>query len=143
MDFPWIPLLFNLALLGVIVFVCHTLNANTGKLIWNGALLFFILSFLAMCLDFTLTMVFASASFHDRTQYESVATRSAWGERFFVYFIPCVVAALLALRFRRLQHRAQARVGDDADATVVRDAPEMAQTSPKPEAKLPLTAAHE
>jgi hypothetical protein len=141
MDFPWIPLLFNLALLGVIVFICHALNANQGKLVWNGALLFFTLNFLAMCLDFTLTMVFASASFHDHTQYESVATRSAWSERFFVYFIPCVVAALLALRFRRLQQLTLIR--ENAEATVNRDASEQAQPSTRQEAKLPLTAAHE
>ncbi|KND61415.1 hypothetical protein BVER_04323 [Candidatus Burkholderia verschuerenii] len=106
MDFPWIPLLFNLALLGVVMFVCRTLNASQGKPVWNGTLLFFIFCFVAMCLDFILTMVFASASFHDRTQYESVATRSAWSERFFVYLIPCIAALLLALRFRRAQQSA-------------------------------------
>ncbi len=53
MDFPWIPLLFNLTLLGVAMFICRTINASQGRLIWNGALVFFIFCFVATSLDFT------------------------------------------------------------------------------------------
>ncbi len=92
MALPWIPLLFNLTLLGVVMLICRTLNAGQGKLIWNGALLFFVFCFVAMSLDFTLTMVFASASFHDHTQYETVASRDAWTERILSYLIPCALS---------------------------------------------------
>ena len=46
---------------------------------------FFVLSFIAMLLDFMLTMVFASASFHERTVYQTFASKNAWGERVLTY----------------------------------------------------------
>ncbi len=134
MAFPWISLLFNLALLGVMMFICHTLNASRGKLIWNGALLFFVFCFVAMLLDFTLTMVFASASFHDHTQYETVASRDAWTERIPSYLIPCAVSMLLALRFRRRQRFALER---EQSAGAGKDSVQI-QTSPYTQSELTL-----
>jgi bacteriorhodopsin len=106
MDFPWIPLFFNFLLLGIVLFVCRTINASHGKLLWNGALIYFVFCFLAMVLDFTLTMVFASASFHDHTQYETVASRMAWAGRFFGYLAPCAVSLVMGLLFRKRQQSA-------------------------------------
>jgi hypothetical protein len=134
MDFPWIPLLFNFTLLVVTLFICRTINVRQGKLMWNGALLFFTLCFLAMSLDFILTMVFASASFHDKTQYESVASRTAWTERVPSYLIPCVISLLLAVRFRRRQRFAAAFEGTSRGD----DAPVKIQTSPYTQSELPL-----
>jgi hypothetical protein len=138
MDFPWIPLLFNLALLCVMLFICRTINASQGKLIWNGALLFFVFCSVAMVLDFTLTMVFASASFHDHTQYESMASRTAWAGRILSYVIPCVLSFLLALRFRKRQRFAAKRAGGTANAAVDADASVVIRTSPYTESELPL-----
>ena len=109
MDFPWFALFFNLFLLGVALFVCRVLNASRGILTWNGALIFLILCVAAMLLDFTLTMIFASAHFHDRTPYDAYGSRTAWSERVFTYLIPCAVSLLLAWRFRRRQRFADAR----------------------------------
>ncbi|MDR5771684.1 hypothetical protein P9250_24280 [Caballeronia sp. LP006] len=135
--FPWLPLLFNLLLLCAVMFVCRTINASHGKLLWNGALVFFIFCFLAMALDFVLTMVFASASFHDHTQYESIATRSKWSERVLSYLIPCVVSALLAQRFRKRQRAALAR---KRRVPTLRnnDAPVSIKTSPYTQSELRL-----
>jgi hypothetical protein len=108
MDFPLLPLLFNLALLGVSLFIGRVINASRGRMAWNGALLFFVCCFVAMLLDFILTMVFASASSHEHTQYESVASRTAWLERVLGYLIPCAISLFLALRFRRRQQFAEA-----------------------------------
>jgi bacteriorhodopsin len=133
MDFPWIAILFSFALLGVTLFVCRTINAAQGKLIWNGALLFFTFCFVAMSLDFTLTMVFASANFHERTQYEVIASRDAWSGRLSSYLIPCAVSLLLALRFRRRQRYARVRDDPDADRETV-----TIQTSAYAQSELPL-----
>ncbi|WP_277183418.1 hypothetical protein [Caballeronia sp. BR00000012568055] len=138
MDFPWIPLLFNLALLGVMLFICRTINASQGKLIWNGAMLFFVLCSLAMVLDYTLTMVFASASFHDHTQYESMSSRTAWAGRILSYVIPCVLSLLLALRFRKRQRFAAKRAGTTASTSIDEDGPVVIRTSPYTESELPL-----
>jgi hypothetical protein len=134
MDFPWLPLLFNLTLLGVVLFVCRTLNASRGALIWNGALVFFIFCFLAMSLDYALTLVFATASFHDRTVYETFASRSAWTERILSYLIPCVVSLLLALRFRRQQRFAL----EQKTTGTASDKPVEIQTSPYTQSELTL-----
>ncbi|SAK53564.1 hypothetical protein AWB83_01408 [Caballeronia ptereochthonis] len=136
MDFPWIPLAFSLTLLGLMLFICRTINASQGMLRWNGALLFFVLCLLAMLLDFTLTMVFASASFHDRTQYDDLASRTAWSERVFTYLIPCAVSLLLALRFRRRRRLAHelargCKPGNREDSLTI-------QTSPYTQSELPL-----
>jgi hypothetical protein len=133
MDFPWIPLIINFLLLGATLFICRTINASQGNLTWNGALVFFTFCLLAMVLDFTLTMVFASASFHDRSEYESVASRTAWSERVFSYLIPCVVSVLLALRFRRRQRFASAsrRRAKESDSVKI-------QTSAYTQSKLTL-----
>jgi bacteriorhodopsin len=133
MDFPWIAILFNFALLGVLLFICRTINAAQGKPIWNGALLFFTFCFVAMLLDFTLTMVFASASFHERTQYEVIASREAWSARILGYLIPCAVSLLLALRFRRRQRYARVRVSAPAGRETV-----TIQTSAYTQSELPL-----
>ncbi|MDR5854283.1 hypothetical protein P9239_12610 [Caballeronia sp. LZ062] len=109
MDFPWIPLFFNLLLLGVVLFACRTANAANKTLNWNGALIYFVFCLLAMVLDFTLTMVFASASFHAHTQYESVGSRGAWSTRVACYLVPCAVSLVLALRFRQRQRVAKPR----------------------------------
>ena len=109
MDFPWLPLAFNLALLGVALFICHTLNASRASLTWNGALLFLVLCTAAMLLDFALTIIFASAHFHERTQYDAFGSRTAWSERILAYVIPCAIALLLAWRFRRRQRFAHER----------------------------------
>ncbi|KIG10359.1 hypothetical protein [Caballeronia concitans] len=118
MDFPWIPLFFNFLLLAIVLFVCRTINASHGKLLWNGALIYFVFCFLAMVLDFTLTMVFASAIFHDHTQYESVASRTAWSGRVLVYLIPCAVSLVMALRFRKRQRFAGSPVRADGGSAV-------------------------
>jgi hypothetical protein len=120
MDFPWIPLIINFLLLGAALFICRTINASQGKPTWNGALVFFIFCLLAMVLDFALTMVFASASFHDRNEYESMASRTAWSERVFSYLIPCIVSVLLALRFRRHQRFALASKGREKESDSVK-----------------------
>jgi uncharacterized membrane protein len=136
MDFPWIPLAFSLTLLGLTLFICRTLNASEGTLRWNGALLFFTLCLLAMVLDFTLTMVFASASFHERNEYESFGSRIAWSERLLTYVVPCAVSLLLAWRFRRRQRLAHAagrggKPGARSDSVQI-------QTSPYTQSELPL-----
>jgi hypothetical protein len=138
MDFPWIPFLFNITVLGVMLFICGTINASQGKLIWNGALLFFVFCSVAMVLDFTLTMVFASASFHDHTQYESFASRTAWAGRVLSYLIPCALSLLLACRFRKRQRFAAKRAGRIANTSVEEDAPVVIQTSPYTKSELPL-----
>jgi hypothetical protein len=103
MDFPWLPLVCNLALLGVALLICRTVNASRGTLTYNGALIFLVLCFAAMLLDFSLTMVFASAHFHERTLYDAFGSRIAWSERVLTYLIPCAISLLLAWRFRRRQ----------------------------------------
>jgi hypothetical protein len=118
MDFPWLPLAFNLTLLGVALFVCRALNASRGTLTWNGALIFLVLCFSAMLLDFMLTMIFASANFHERTTYDSFGSRTAWSERVFTYLIPCAISLLLALRFLRRQRFARGRNPADRDGSV-------------------------
>jgi hypothetical protein len=138
MVIPWIPLFLGFTLLGVTLFACHTVNARYGRLICNGAMFFFAFCFIAMALDFVLTMVFASASFHDRTQYESVASRSAWSGRILSYLIPCVVSLLLALRFRARQRFAKAGGAGQAGSAVQTDASLDIQTSPYTRSKLPL-----
>ena len=109
MDFPWIPLFFNFLLLGTVLFVCRTINASNGNVSLNGALIYFVFCLLATVLDLTLTMVFASASFHSQTHYESAGSRTAWAERVFGYLVPCVVSLALAITFRRRQRFAGAR----------------------------------
>jgi hypothetical protein len=136
MDFSWGPLLFNLTLLGVTLFICGTINARHGRLIWNGALIFFVFDFLAMVLDFMLTMVFASASLYGQTQYESVSSRTAWAARVLSYVIPCVLSLLLALRFRRRQRFAARGTSMVAD----NDAPVVIKTSAYTQSELPLPA---
>lgn len=134
MDFPWLPLAFSLTLLGLTLFICRIINASQGLLRWNGALLFFTLCLLAMLLDFTLTMVFASASFHERTDYESFGSRIAWSERLLTYLIPCAVSLLLAWRFRRRQrlaHRLGSNPGTRGDSVQI-------QTSAYTQSELPL-----
>ncbi|WP_232470920.1 hypothetical protein [Caballeronia hypogeia] len=132
MEISWIPLAFSLSLLALTLFLCRAVNVRQGALQWNGALFFFVLCILAMILDFTLTMVFASASFHDRTEYESLASRTAWAGRVLTYLIPCVVSLLLALRFRRRQRVARGRRTVDAGRPV------QIQTSPYTQSKLTL-----
>mgnify|MGYP007039508662 CR=1 FL=1 len=48
MDFPLLPLAFNLALLGMALFICRTLNASQASLRWNGALIFLVLCIAAL-----------------------------------------------------------------------------------------------
>ncbi|AET88846.1 MULTISPECIES: hypothetical protein [Caballeronia] len=117
MDFPLLPLAFNLALLGMALFICRTLNASQASLTWNGALIFLVLCIAAMLLDFTLTMVFASAHFHERNQYDTFGSRLAWGERIPAYLIPCAISLLLAWRFRRRQQFALGRTNRDERGT--------------------------
>ena len=136
MDFPWLPLAFNLLLLGIALGICRTVNAWDGTLKWNGALLFLILCFVAMLLDFTLTMVFASANFHERTAYESLASKTAWSERIAVYLIPCAISLLLAWRFRRRQRFAR-ELGHDRKAGARDDAVKI-QTSTYTQSELTL-----
>ncbi|WP_250512860.1 hypothetical protein [Caballeronia sp. INDeC2] len=136
MDFPWLPLAFILTLLGLALFICRTLNASLGALKWNGALLFLALCVLAMLLDFTLTMVFASASFHERNQYDSLGSRIAWSERIITYLIPCAISLVLALRFRRRQRFAHKR-GEGRSETE-RDGSVQIQTSPYTQSELTL-----
>ncbi|WP_244158521.1 hypothetical protein [Caballeronia fortuita] len=87
-----------------------------------------------MLLDFTLTMIFASAGFAERTRYDSYGSRIAWSERILTYLIPCVISMLLALRFRRRQHSARepGRLGNDA----ARENPAEIQTFRRTRAKL-------
>lgn len=136
MDFPWLPLAFSLTLLGLTLFISRALNASLGTLKWNGALIFLALCFTAMLLDFVLTMVFASASFHDRTEYESLASKTAWADRVFTYLVPCVVSLMLALRFRKRQrfaHEAtRGRISADRETAV------QIQTSPYTQSELTL-----
>ena len=136
MDFPWFPLTFNLALLGSVLLICRVLNEKQGTLKWNGALLFLVLCFSAMLLDYTLTMVFATASFHERTEYESLASRTAWVARILTYVIPCAVSLLLAWRFRRRQRFA--REMDRSGSSSGRDESVRIQTSPYSESELTL-----
>ena len=100
MNFPWFPLTLNFVLLAVFVFVCNTLNTARRTSMLNGALIFIGFCCLAMLLDFTLTFVFASATTSDRERYIDLSSLSACGERAVAYAIPCVVAAVIALRFR-------------------------------------------
>ncbi|KXU93526.1 hypothetical protein CR51_29310 [Caballeronia megalochromosomata] len=118
MDFPWLPLAFNLTLLGLTLFICRALNASLGVLKWNGALLFLTLCVSAMLLDFTLTMIFASAGFHERTQYDKLGSRIAWSERIITYLIPCTISLLLAWRFRRRQRFAHGRPETEREGAV-------------------------
>jgi hypothetical protein len=100
MNFPWFPLILNFVLLAAAVLICNALNAGRRAPVWNGALLFIGFCVLAMVLDFTLTFVFASATTDDRERYIDLSSLSACGERAVAYAIPCVVAAVMALRFR-------------------------------------------
>jgi len=100
MNFPWFPLILNFVLLGAVVFVCNTLNTGRRASMLNGALIFIGFCCLAMLLDFTLTFVFASATTTDRERYIDLSSLSACGERAMAYAIPCVVATVMALRFR-------------------------------------------
>lgn len=111
MDFSWLPLVFGLCLLAFVMFVCRTVNAACGVPRWNGALFFFALCCLAMLLDFALTMIFASANFYERTEYERYASRGDWGERAVTYLIQLTIALALAVRFRRRQRFARCRAG--------------------------------
>ncbi|SAL64313.1 hypothetical protein AWB71_03733 [Caballeronia peredens] len=134
MDFPWLPLAFSLTLLGLMLFICRTINATHRTLRWNGALLFFALCFMAMLLDFTLTMIFASANFNDHTPYDHLASRTAWSARVLTYLIPCTVSLLLAWRFRRRQRLAldgERRPRGGHDSLQI-------QTSPYSQSELPL-----
>ncbi|KMZ13795.1 hypothetical protein BHUM_02691c [Candidatus Burkholderia humilis] len=133
MDFPWIPLIINFLLLGAALFICRTINASQGNLAWNGALVFFIFCLIAMVFDFTLTMVFASASFHDRSEYETLASRTAWSERIFSYLIPWFVSMLHALRFRRRQRFASVSKRRESGSDAVK-----IQTSPYTQSELTL-----
>ncbi|SAK59161.1 hypothetical protein AWB76_02695 [Caballeronia temeraria] len=136
MDFPWLPLAFILTLLGVMLFVCHALNARDGSLKWNGALIFLALCLSAMLLDFTLTMIFASAGFDTRSPYDNFGSRTAWSERIFAYLIPCAISLLLAFRFRRRQRFARA-LDSDRTSTERGDAVKI-QTSPYTQSELTL-----
>ena len=107
MNFPWFPLILNFVLLAATVLICNTLNTGRREPVWNGALLFIGFCVLAMVLDFTLTFVFASATTADRERYIDLSSLSACGERAVAYAIPCVVAAVMALRFR-LRDRSKA-----------------------------------
>ncbi|KND57675.1 hypothetical protein BSCH_00781 [Candidatus Paraburkholderia schumanniana] len=136
MVFSLIPLAFSLTLLALTLFICRTINASHGVLRLNGALYFFTLCLVAMLLDFALTMVFASASFHDRTEYEGLASRTAWSGRILTYLIPCAISLLLALRFRRRQRLAYGlgrgrKPGHRGDSLAI-------QTSPYTESEMPL-----
>ena|GEM_PF-1076074 len=137
MDFPWLPLAFNLTLLGLALFICRTMNASLGSLTWNGALLFLVLCLSAMLLDFTLTMIFATAGFNARTTYDSFGSRIAWSERILTYLIPCAISLLLALRFRRRQRFARELAGgvnkSDREGSV------QIQTSPYSQSELTLS----
>ncbi|SPB16545.1 hypothetical protein NOV72_03745 [Caballeronia novacaledonica] len=136
MDFPWLPLAFSLTLLGLVLFICRTVNASLGALKWNGALLFLALCLLAMLLDFTLTMVFASASFYERTKYDDFGSRIAWSERIVTYLIPCAISLLLALRFRQRQRFA--RKHGLGRSETGRDDSVQIQTSPYTQSELTL-----
>ncbi|SAK67131.1 hypothetical protein AWB80_03255 [Caballeronia pedi] len=136
MDFPWLPLAFNLTLLGLALFICRALNASQGALTWNGALLFLALCLSAMLLDFTLTMIFASAGFNARTPYDSFGSRTAWSERILTYLIPCAISLLLALRFRRRQRFARALAGRGNKTD--REGSVQIQTSPYSHSELTL-----
>ncbi|WP_321791425.1 hypothetical protein [Caballeronia sp. J97] len=136
MDFPWLPLFFNLALLCLTLFICRTLNAGEGSLRWNGALIFLVLCCLAMVLDFTLTMIFASAAFHERTSYDSFGSRIAWSERILTYLIPCAISLLLALRFRSRQRFSRELGRSRSEAA--REESVQIQTSPYTQSKLTL-----
>ncbi|MFM0321088.1 hypothetical protein [Caballeronia glebae] len=136
MHFPWLPLVFILGLLGFTLFVCRTLNASERSLKWNGALIFLFLCFAAMLLDFTLTMIFASAGFNARTPYDSFGSRIAWSERVVTYLIPGAISLFLALRFRRRQRFARALSHDGAPAE--REGTLQIQTSPYTRSELTL-----
>ena len=85
-----------------------------------------------MLLDFTLTMVFASASFYERSEYESFGSRIAWSERLLTYLIPCGVSLVLAWRFRRRQRLVrEGGSGTRGDSVRI-------QTSAYTQSKLPL-----
>jgi hypothetical protein len=109
MNFPWLPLAFGLCLLMLMMVVCRLVNARGGIPRWNGALLFLALCCLALLLDFALTMIFASASFHERVEYERYASRSDWGRRVLTYLIQMPIALVLAVRFRRRQQIARCK----------------------------------
>jgi hypothetical protein len=113
MNFPWFPLILNFVLLGAFVFVCNTLNTGRRAPLFNGALMFIGFCCLAMLLDFTLTFVFASATTTDRERYIDLSSLSACGERAVAYAIPCIVAAVMALRFR-----ARSRSPDEPSVTI-------------------------
>ncbi|AME24965.1 hypothetical protein [Burkholderia sp. PAMC 26561] len=100
MTFPWFPLILNFVLLAAAILICNALNNARRELVWNGALLFVGFSILAMVLDFVLTFVFASATTTDKEHYIDLSSLSACGERAIAYVIPCMVAAIMALRFR-------------------------------------------
>ncbi|MCG7401507.1 MULTISPECIES: hypothetical protein [Caballeronia] len=136
MHFPWLPLIFILSLLGVTLFVCRTLNASERALKWNGALIFLCLCGAAMVLDFTLTMIFASAGFDERTAYDTFGSRIAWTERIATYLIPCAISLLLALRFRRRQRFALEVSPERASAE--REDSVKIQTSPYTQSELTL-----
>jgi hypothetical protein len=136
MDFPWLPLTFSLTLLGLALFICRAVNASLGALKWNGALLFLALCVLAMLLDFTLTMVFASAGFHERTKYDSLGSRIAWSERIVTYLVPCAISLLMALRFRRRQRFARANAHGRSETE--REGAVQIQTSPYTQSELTL-----
>ncbi|WP_438393315.1 hypothetical protein [Caballeronia sp. DA-9] len=100
MNFPWFALILNFVLLAAAILICNALNNARREPVWNGALFFLCFCVLAMVLDFALTFVFASATTTDKERYIDLSSLSACGERVIAYAIPCVVAAVLALRFR-------------------------------------------
>ena len=110
MNFPWFPLILNFLLLAAALLICNTLNAGRRAPVWNGALIFIGFCVLAMVLDFTLTFVFASATTADRERYIDLSSLSAFGERAMAYVIPCVVAAVMAVRFRLRERRPEPSV---------------------------------
>jgi hypothetical protein len=99
MNFPWFPLILNFVLLAAAILICNALNNARREPVWNGALIFVGFCILAMVLDFVLTFVFASATTTDKEHYIDLSSLSACGERTIAYVIPCVVAAIMALRF--------------------------------------------
>ena len=105
MNLPWFPLILNFLLLAAALLICNTLNAGRRAPVWNGALIFIGFCLLAMVLDFTLTFVFASATTADRARYIDLSSLSAFGERAMAYVIPCVAAAVIAVRFRLRKRR--------------------------------------
>ncbi|WP_429326247.1 hypothetical protein [Paraburkholderia sp. GAS348] len=116
-------LVSNLALLAIVLIVCHLCNRLAPGAALNGAHIFVALALAALLFDAALTfLVFADA----QTRYGTFSTPTAFFERASAY----VLAAIAALAWQYVADRARA-TKTNKNTLVIR-------TSPYSESRLPM-----